>query len=92
MAMVIEESGQFPGRIEVVEVTAGGNAEAAGIRKGDILRACTATKRDTMSAAEGNIAYNAFAGATTSGVTVKRALYIADGRSFDGEPKEPKEW
>ena len=83
LGMVIEESGTMKGRIEVVDIVEGSNAEVSGIRVGDVLRAVTAQKKDAMAAAEGNIAFNALAGATTSGVEVKRALYIADGRSFD---------
>ena len=83
LGMLISESPNFKGRIEVVEVLEG-NAKDAGIRAGDLLRATTAQKKDAMAAAEGNIAFNAFAGATTSGVEIKRALYVADGRSFEG--------
>jgi hypothetical protein len=57
--MVIEESESLPGKIEVVEVAEGSNAEAAGIRVSDVLRACSAQKKDAMTAAEGNIAFNA---------------------------------
>jgi hypothetical protein len=84
LGMVIAEAAAFKGRIEVIEVLAGSNAEFAGIQVGDLLRAVTAQKKDAMAAAEGNIAFNALAGATTSGVEIKRALYIADGRSFGG--------
>jgi len=84
LGMVIGESDKLKGRIEVLEVLEGSTAEAAGIKAGDVLRAVSAQKKDAQAAAEGNIAFNAFAGATTSGVEIRRALYIADGRSFDG--------
>lgn len=84
LGMVIEESGTLPGRIEVIEVVPGSNSEKAGVKVGDVVRAMTAQKSDAMAAAEGNIAFNALAGATTSGVKVMKAIYIADGRPFDG--------
>lgn len=55
---------------QVAEIVEGSNAEKAGIRVGDVLRANTAQKIDAMAAAEGNIAFNSFAGATMAGVEV----------------------
>ena len=83
LGMVIEESENLPGRFEISEVREGSNAEKAGVKVGDILRAVTAQKKDAMAAAEGNIAFNAVAGATTAGVVVKKALFNADRQSFE---------
>merc|ERR1711988_530039 len=53
MGMDIEESATMKGRIEVAEIVEGSNAEKAGIRVGDVLRANTAQKIDAMAAAKG---------------------------------------
>mmetsp|Transcript_68072 Transcript_68072/g.154010 ORF Transcript_68072/g.154010 Transcript_68072/m.154010 type:complete len:213 (-) Transcript_68072:196-834(-) len=85
MGMVIEESADIQGRLEVVEVMEGSNAEFAGVKVGDLLRACTAQKTDAYAAANGNIAFNVLGGGTTAGVEMnKRALYTADGRPLEG--------
>jgi hypothetical protein len=50
-----------------------------------MLRAVSAQKSSAAKAANSNIAFNALAGATLSGVEMnKRALFIADGRPLEG--------
>ena len=39
--------------------------------------------QDAMAAAEGNIAFNAVAGATTAGVVIKKALFNTDRQRFE---------
>lgn len=68
MGMVIEESEKHQGKFEIMEVMEGSNAEKAGVKVGDILRANTAQKRDTLAAAESNIAFNSTAGASMAGM------------------------
>lgn len=81
MGMVIEESATLPGKVEVVEVTAGSNAEKAGVVVGDVLRGCTAMAVNIDKAAEEDVAFNALAGAAKPGL--QRAFYVADEMPFD---------
>eukprot|EP00968_Pinguiococcus_pyrenoidosus_P024113 scaffold4283_cov220-Pinguiococcus_pyrenoidosus.AAC.3 len=81
MGMVIEESETLEGRVEVVEVGEGSNAEKAGVKVGDVLRGCTAMAVNLLKAAEEDAAFNALAGATKPGF--QRAFYIADEMPFD---------
>uniref|UniRef100_A0A7S1U795 PDZ domain-containing protein n=1 Tax=Phaeomonas parva TaxID=124430 RepID=A0A7S1U795_9STRA len=81
MGMVIEESATLEGKVEVVEVVEGSNAEKAGVQVGDVLRGCTAMAVNLAKAAEEDVAFNALAGATKPGLC--RAFYIADGMPFD---------
>lgn len=83
LGMVIEESETLEKRIQVAEVTEGSNAEKAGIKVGDVVRAVTAQKRDNMGAAESSIAFNALAGATTQGIKIRKAIFMTDGQGFD---------
>lgn len=83
LGMVLEESESLPGRIQVAEVIEDTNSEAAGIKAGDVVRLVTAQQKDAMSAAEGNIAFNALAGATMAGVKVKKAIYLTDNKPFE---------
>ena len=64
----------FEFRVEIVEVFEDSNAEKAGIKVGDAVRACNATPRARVVDA------TAFIEADTS---LTKALFIADGMPFD---------
>mmetsp|Transcript_18813 Transcript_18813/g.39327 ORF Transcript_18813/g.39327 Transcript_18813/m.39327 type:complete len:209 (-) Transcript_18813:133-759(-) len=76
LGMIIEET--MPGsndllndKIQVGEVKPGSNAEAAGIKKGDVLRAVTAQKLQPPAM-----------GMSEDGVKILKAMYICDGNGF----------
>ena len=76
LGMIIEET--IPGdndllndKIQVGEVKPGSNAEAAGIKKGDVLRAVTAQKLQPPAM-----------GMSEDGVKILKAMYICDGNGF----------
>ena len=78
LGMVIDEVKDLEGRkkgiFEIVEVFEDSNAEKAGIKVGDAVRACNATPRARVVDA------TAFIEADTS---LTKALFIADGMPFD---------
>jgi C-terminal processing protease CtpA/Prc len=78
MGMVIDEvqnlEGRKKGHFEVVEVFEDSNAEKAGIKVGDAVRACNATIQKRVNDA------TAFIEADT---TRTKALFVADGKPFD---------
>ena len=78
LGMVIDEvknlDGRKKGHFEVVEVMEDSNAEKAGIKVGDAIRACNATIKRKVNDA------NDFIEANTKNT---RALFVADGNTFD---------
>mmetsp|Transcript_2716 Transcript_2716/g.8539 ORF Transcript_2716/g.8539 Transcript_2716/m.8539 type:complete len:229 (-) Transcript_2716:799-1485(-) len=56
--MVIEESEAYPGRVQVLELVEGGNAAAAGVQVGDILRGTTAMALNVQRASEEDAAFS----------------------------------
>ena len=78
LGMVIDEvknlEGRKKGHFEIVEVFEDSNAEKAGIKVGDAIRACNATVRKRVNDA------TAFVEADTSKT---KALFTADGNTFD---------
>ena len=77
MAILLGESENFPGAISVDEVTGGGNGENAGVKEGDLLRACTACQ-SIMEAPTWQI----LAGGIGMPKT-KRFMYSVDRRPFE---------
>mmetsp|Transcript_30090 Transcript_30090/g.101443 ORF Transcript_30090/g.101443 Transcript_30090/m.101443 type:complete len:217 (-) Transcript_30090:55-705(-) len=77
--MVIEESPTRRGRIEVLEVVDGSNAQKAGIQKGDILRGTTAMALNIQQASEEDFGFSI-------GVTEGKrqiAFLKVDNKKFD---------
>lgn len=56
--MIIEESANFPGKIEVIEIVPESNAEKVGIMVGDILRGTTAMALNIAKASEEDAAFS----------------------------------
>lgn len=77
MAILLGESENFPGAISVDEVAGGGNGELAGVKEGDLLRACTACQ-SIMEAPTWQI----LAGGIGMPKT-KRLMYSVDRRPFE---------
>jgi len=77
--MVIEESANYPGKVEVLELVDGSNAEKAGVRVGDILRGTTAMALDIQSASEEDFGFSI----GISEGTRQRAFLPTDRKSFD---------
>lgn len=82
MGIVFEES-EIPNRFEIIEVVDGGNAAAAGVRAGDVLRATTAMAVNRAASMEeadkGFVEADAFGGKPG----LQRCLFVADGQTFD---------
>jgi len=79
MGMGYEASGTVPGVYEVNSVAEGSNAEAAGLKRGDLIRGTTAMAINVQVEAEGDMLFNAGGTVPTS----QRCLFVADGRTFD---------
>lgn len=67
LGMIIEESEKIDGKFEIVEVLEGSNAEKAGVRVGDMFRACSAQRGPPPNA----------------NVAPKKALFDAEGMNFE---------
>ena len=78
-AQVIEESATYPGKIEVLELVEGGNAEKAGILPGDLLRGTTAMALNIAESAEEDFGFSV---GLTEG-TRQVAYLPSDRKSFD---------
>jgi hypothetical protein len=77
--MIIEESAKYKGKVEVMEVNAGSNAEKAGIKVGDVLRATTAMARNIQKDSEEDFGFSV---GLTEGSKV-RALLMTDNQPFE---------
>ena len=77
ISILLGESEHFPGAVSVDEVVVSGNGELAGIREGDLLRACTACQT-IMDAPTWQI----LAGGIGIPKT-KRYMFSVDGRPFE---------
>lgn len=75
--MILEESATLPGRVEVVELVAGSNAELAGVAVGDILRGTTAMAMNIQEVSEGGGEEFGNEGSR------QRAFLPTDRKSFD---------
>ena len=71
MGMIIEDSATLDGKIEVAEVKPDSNAEKAGIRPGDVLRALSAQKLQPPAM-----------GMAQEQVKVRKAMFVCDGNGF----------
>eukprot|EP00629_Pelagomonadales_sp_RCC1024_P012248 CAMPEP_0119259704 /NCGR_PEP_ID=MMETSP1329-20130426/419_1 /TAXON_ID=114041 /ORGANISM="Genus nov. species nov., Strain RCC1024" /LENGTH=203 /DNA_ID=CAMNT_0007259103 /DNA_START=189 /DNA_END=797 /DNA_ORIENTATION=+ len=79
IGMVIEESGNYAGRVEVVEVVEGSNAEKAGVQVGDILRGTTAMALNIQQSAEEDFGFSV----GLSEGTKQRAFFPTDRKKFE---------
>eukprot|EP00566_Odontella_aurita_P028331 CAMPEP_0113554252 /NCGR_PEP_ID=MMETSP0015_2-20120614/16049_1 /TAXON_ID=2838 /ORGANISM="Odontella" /LENGTH=200 /DNA_ID=CAMNT_0000455379 /DNA_START=361 /DNA_END=963 /DNA_ORIENTATION=+ /assembly_acc=CAM_ASM_000160 len=77
LGIILGESEDLPGMICVDEVASGSNGEAAGVQKGDVLRACTACQV-TMETPT----WQLLAGGIGQPKT-KRFMFSVDGRPFE---------
>ena len=82
LGMVIEESETLEGKFEIAEVAEGSNAEKAGVKVGDVFRACSAQKgkppvdNGEAQGGEGN-------NMMPSDNTPKKALFNTKGMRFE---------
>ena len=77
--MVIEESATYPGKIEVIDLVEGSNAEKAGVKKGDILRGTTAMALNIQRDSEEDFGFSV----GLSEGTRQRAFLKVDNKNFD---------
>jgi hypothetical protein len=77
--MVIEESANYRGKIEVIDVVEGSNAELAGVRVGDILRGTTAMALNIVQSSEEDFGFSV----GMSEGTRQRAFLKTDNKKFD---------
>ena len=77
--MILEESATLPGRVEVVELVAGSNAELAGVAVGDILRGTTAMAMNIQESSEEDFGFSI---GLTEG-SRQRAYLPTDRKRFD---------
>ena len=77
--MIIEESANFPGKIEVIEVVDGSNAQKAGIQVGDLLRGTTAMALNIQRASEEDAGFSV----GLSEGKRQRAFLNCDNKDFD---------
>jgi hypothetical protein len=75
LGMAFEESGNVAGRFEIYEVEPGSNAEAAGLKPGDLIRATTAVSYNKMIK-DPDLAMEA-------STKLQRCLFVADDQSFE---------
>jgi hypothetical protein len=77
LGILLGESDEFAGTVTVDEVAQGSNGEIAGIRQGDLLRACTACKMEMEQPT-----WQLIAGGIGQPKTV-RFMYSVDNRPFE---------
>ena len=75
--MIIGESEDVPGIIQVDEVAPGSNSDSTGVREGDVLRACTACQVSMETPT-----WQLIAGGIGQPKT-KRFMFSVDGRPFE---------
>ena len=81
IGMVLAESDKFDGRVEVIEVLPGSNAEGAGVLPGDVLRGVTAMAFNRVKAIQDMDRGNLVEASTRT--TSERALFICDKQQFE---------
>ena len=79
LGMVIEESANYRGKIEVIDVVPDGNAAKAGIRVGDILRGTTGMALNIQQASEEDFGFSV----GLSEGTKQLAFLPTDRKNFD---------
>jgi hypothetical protein len=77
LGLILGESAEFSGRIVVDEVADGSNGQLAGIRPGDVIRACTACRMEMITPT-----WQLLAGGIGQPKTV-RFMYSVDNRPFE---------